>query len=59
MWHKKKNREIITTHELADFILRTGSVPTPAYSMDQEKNDFIIPRGIIFAKFRKILRLKA
>lgn len=33
---KIKEKEIITTHELANFILETNYIPTPAYHKSQE-----------------------
>ena len=50
---RKKNVEVITTRDLAKYILETGTVPTPIYSQRRETEHIVQPRGTIFAGRKK------
>lgn len=56
---RRKNDEIITTHELGNYILEKGMVPTPIYSKSKEYSYIVQPRGSIFARIRRRKKIKA
>lgn len=50
---RKKKDSMITTHELGEYIIGKGVVPTPIYSRNKESSYIVQPRGTIFAKIKR------
>lgn len=47
---RKKSKNILTTYDLGEYILKKKNVPTPVYSKGEESSYVVQTRGTIFQK---------
>lgn len=59
MFRKKNSNLIITTRELADYIVEKRVIPVPKYTEKKERALIVVPRGTIYGqKPKKKNRIK-
>lgn len=55
---RKKSKNILTTYDLGEYILKKKNVPTPVYSKGEESSYVVQTRGTIFSKIKRRKLLK-